>query len=182
MIKYTQQAANDAMMRTADLMLTAALTAPKGSGKDTITGVIISGDDKDRLAEAMREIGKAEGKDFMIRDAGNVDASACVVIIGCKDTPFGMANCSMCGFENCAAMKKAGGNCVFNLSDLGIAVGSAAAVAADNRIDNRITYSAGRGAIAIGCLPENVKICYGIPLSVSSKSIYFDRGPGAVLL
>lgn len=182
MIKYIQQASKDAMMAVADLMLTAALTAPKGSGKDTVTGVIISGEDKDRLAGAMREIGKAEDKEFMIRDAGNVDSSVCVVLIGCKDTPFGLDKCGMCGFKNCAEMKKAKSNCVFNLSDLGIAVGSAVSLAADNRIDNRVMYSAGRAAIAIGCLPENVKICYGIPLSASSKSIYFDRGQGAVLL
>lgn len=167
--------------QVADLMITAAKTAPKPvekirSQSDT------TGEDKDRLSEAMREIGKAEEKDFMIRDAANVDNSICVVIIGCKDTPFGMDPCGMCGYKNCAEMKKSGGNCVFNLSDLGIAVGSAAAVAADNRIDNRVMYSAGRGAVAIGCLPENVKISYGIPLSVSSKSIYYDRGPGAVLL
>lgn len=182
MIKDMNQSEHDAVMQVADLMITAAKTAPKASGKDTVTGVILTGEDKDRLSEAMREIGKAEEKDFMIRDAANVDNSICVVIIGCKDTPFGMDPCGMCGYKNCAEMKKSGGNCVFNLSDLGIAVGSAAAVAADNRIDNRVMYSAGRGAVAIGCLPENVKISYGIPLSVSSKSIYYDRGPGAVLL
>ena len=87
----------------------------------------------------------------------------------------------MCGFENCGEMKKVGTNCVFNLTDLGIAIGSAVSVAADHRIDNRVMYSAGKGAIKIGCLSEDVKICYGIPLGAESKSIYFDRNPGAVL-
>ena len=78
-------------------------------------------------------------------------------------------------------MKKAGTNCVFNVTDLGIAVGSAVSVAADNRIDNRVMYSAGKGALKAGMLPPDVKIAYGIPLSISSKSIYYDRNPGAVL-
>ena len=78
-------------------------------------------------------------------------------------------------------MKKAGTNCVFNVTDLGIAVGSAVSIAADNRIDNRVMYSAGKGALKAGMLPPDVRIAYGIPLSISSKSIYFDRNPGAVL-
>ena len=99
MIKYMNQSEHDAVMQVADLMITAAKTAPKASGKDTVTGVILTGEDKDRLSEAMREIGKAEEKDFMIRDAANVDNSICVVIIGCKDTPFGMDPCGMCGYK-----------------------------------------------------------------------------------
>lgn len=67
------------------------------------------------------------------------------------------------------------------MTDLGIAVGSAVSVAADNRIDNRVMYSAGKGALKAGMLPPDVKIAYGIPLSISSKSIYYDRNPGAVL-
>ena len=88
----------------------------------------------------------------------------------------------MCGFENCAQMKKAGTNCVFNVTDLGIAVGSAVSVAADHRIDNRVMYSAGKGALKLGIFPEDIKIIWGIPLSAGAKSIYYDRGPGAVLL
>ena len=78
-------------------------------------------------------------------------------------------------------MNKAGTNCVLTVTDLGIAIGSAVSVAADNRIDNRVMYSAGKGAIKIGFLPKEVKVCYGIPLNATSKSIYFDRGPGSVL-
>lgn len=182
MFKTMEQAERDAVMAVADMMVTAAKTAPKGSGKDTVVAAVVSGEDKDRLADAMRELGEEYKEEFILRDAGNVDSSICVVLIGCKDTPFGLNNCGMCGFENCAKMKKAGTNCVFNVTDLGIAIGSAVSVAADNRIDNRVMYSAGRGAIKMGCFPENVKICYGIPLNASSKSIYFDRGAGAVLL
>ncbi|MBQ1430123.1 MAG: hypothetical protein IIZ05_00735 [Firmicutes bacterium] len=30
-------------------------------------------------------------------------------------------------------------------------------------------------------MTDDTAICYGIPLSVSNKSIFFDRGPGAVI-
>jgi len=124
---------------------------------------------------------KEYNEDFIVRDAGNVDSSICVVLIGCIDSPFGLGNCGFCGFENCAQMKKAGTNCAFNVTDLGIAIGSTVSVAADHRIDNRVMYSAGKGAIKIGFLPRDVKFCYGIPLNSTSKSIYFDRNPGSVL-
>ena len=181
MIKTMEQSERDAILAVADLMVTAAKTAPKGSGRDTVVAAVVTGEDKDKLRDAMLEFGRECGEDFIIRDAGNVDNSECVVLIGCISTPFGLGDCHMCGFENCGAMKKAGANCVFNVTDLGIAVGSAVSVAADHRIDNRVMYSAGKGALRLGIFPEDVKIIWGIPLSAGAKSIYYDRNPGAVL-
>lgn len=182
MIKTMEAAERDAAFQVADLMAAAARTAPKGSGKDKVVTLIVSGVDKDALAEEMRKTAGEYGEDFIRRDAGNVDASHCVVLIGVTSAPFGLNHCSMCGFENCGEMKKANANCTFNITDLGIAVGSAVSVAADHRIDNRVMYSAGRGAVRLGLFPEDVRVCYGIPLSTGAKSIYFDRAPGAVLL
>ncbi len=182
MIKTMLQSEKDALMNVADLMVMAAKTAPKGSGRDTIVALVVSGDEKAALRDAMIELGNEYKEDFIIRDAGNVDNSQCVVLIGCKSKPFGLNNCHMCGFKNCGEMQKAGTNCVFNVTDLGIAVGSAVAVAADHRADNRVMYSAGKGAIKLGLFPNDVKIVYGIPLSANAKSIYYDRAPGAVLL
>lgn len=182
MLKTMENAEFDAIMRTADLMVAAARTAPKGSGKDTVRALILTGEEKDRLADEMRKAADEYKEEFILRDAGNVDSSPCIVLIAAITKPFGLNNCSMCGFRNCAEMQKAGANCVFNITDLGIAVGSAVSVAADNRIDNRVMYSAGRGAIRMGLFPEDVRICYGIPLYTGSKSIFFDRGAGAVLL
>lgn len=182
MIKTMEMCEDDAVMRVADLMVAAAKSAPKGSGRDTVVAIVVSGEEKDVLRDSMLELGKEFCEDFIIRDAGNVDRSLCVVVIGCVDAPFGLGgHCKMCGFENCGEMKKAGANCTFNVTDLGIAVGSAVSVAADNRIDNRVMYSAGKGALKANMLPPEVKIAYGIPLSINSKSIYFDRNPGAVL-
>ena len=181
MLKTMQSAERDAIFAVADLMAAAAKTAPKGSGRDTIVTAIVSGETKDQLRDKLTELGTKYEEAFMVRDAGNVDNSTCVLLIGCTDTYMGLNHCSMCGFANCGETKKHGSPCVFNVSDLGIAVGSAVCVAADHRIDNRVMYSAGRAAVKLGLLGDNVKICYAIQVSTTNKSIYFDRNPGAVL-
>ena len=181
MLKTMEAAERDAALHVADLMAAAARTAPKGRGKDKVITVILTGEDKDMLVQKMHEAAEEYKEEFIDRDAVNVENSHCVVLIGVTSVPFGLDNCSMCGFKNCAEMKKAGANCAFNVTDLGIAIGSAVSVAADHRIDNRVMYSAGRGAVKMGCFPDDVRVCYGIPLFTGAKSIYFDRGPGAVL-
>lgn len=181
MIKTMNETKHDAIHVVADLMAAAALTAPKASGNDTIRTAIVSGEDKDRLRDKMIAMGQATGQVLYTRDAGNVDKSEVVVLIGCTGKLFGMDQCGMCGFGNCRSLRDSGGRCVFTVTDLGIAVGSAVSIAADNRIDNRVMYSVGRAALKLGLLPDDTELCYGIPLSINSKSIYFDRGPGAVI-
>ena len=164
-----------ALYAVADLMVLAARTAPKGRGMDNIITFVIDGAEKDALSAEMRKIGEKTGADFFIRDARNIDNSEFVVFVGVKTNPVGLENCSFCGFENCGATMKAGGRCAFNMTDLGIALGSAVTVASNHKADNRIMFSAGKAALNLNYLPENVKVCYGIPLSATSKSIYFDR-------
>ena len=162
-------------------MAAAAISAPKASGKDNILAYVLTGEDKAELANHMRDIARETDAEFFERDAGNVDASEAVVIIGARNVPFGLEHCGYCGFENCGQMVRAGGRCALIVSDLGIAVGSAVSIAADDRIDNRVMFSAGQAAQRMEFLDPSVKVSYGIPLSVNSKSIYFDRDPGAVL-
>ena len=181
MIKDMAYCEKEAALRVGEMMVAAAKTAPKGSGKDKVIGYVLEGKEKDALAEEMRKLAKEVGEDFIERDSHNVDESHCVVILACVSEPFGFSHCGMCGFKNCAEMQKAGTNCVFNVTDLGIAVGSAVSIAADNRIDNRVMYSAGQGAIRMGFMPKDVRVCYGIPLYTGAKSILFDRGPGSVI-
>ena len=164
----------------ADLMALAAKTAPKGCGVDNVVALVLDGKEKDSLADEMRKIAKTTGADFFERDAGNVDNSHLVVLIGARDNPVGL-NCGLCGFTDCAGEKQAGGRCAFNITDLGIAIGSAVSVAANDRIDNRVMYSAGKAALSLKFFEEDVKICYGIPLSSGSKSIFFDRGLVSVI-
>lgn len=181
MIKTMDDTKRDAILTAADMMAAAALTAPKASGRDTIRTAIITGEDKDKLRDKMLRLGESTGQPLYTRDAGNVDDSIAVVLIGCTGRYFGMDNCGMCGFEGCRECRNAGGRCAFTVTDLGIAVGSAVSVAADHRIDNRVMFSVGRAALKAGMMTDDTVICYGIPLSISSKSIFFDRGPGAVL-
>ena len=96
------------------------------------------------------------------------------MLIGAEKTYRGVGVCGFCGFGNCAGCKAAGGNCGFAYVDLGIAVGSAVAEAAIDMVDNRIMYSAGKAAEEL--YDSNV-LWMGVPLSVSGKSIFFDRKP-----
>jgi uncharacterized ferredoxin-like protein len=61
------------------------------------------------------------------------------------------------------------------MADLGIAVGSAAKTASMNNADNRIMERVGLAAMRLGMMKSNV--IYGIPLSATGKSIYYDRKP-----
>jgi uncharacterized ferredoxin-like protein len=72
-------------------------------------------------------------------------------------------------------MLAAGGTCSFNAGDLGIALGSAVSRLADWRIDNRIMYTVGMAAKELEILGPQVELIYGIPLSITGKSPYFDR-------
>ena len=47
--------------------------------------------------------------------------------------------------------------------------------AADSRIDNRVMFSAGRAALSMQVMDEDVKVILAVPLSAGSKSPYFDR-------
>lgn len=182
MIYKREYATKETVMRVAQAMVTAAVTAPKGHGIDNLLAVIVDGEDKAVLANHMRDIYKETGADFFNRDAGCVDASECVVLLATKDDPILLDNCGYCGLKDCAENRAAGASCAFNVTDLGIAVGSAVSIAADNRVDARVFFSAGKAALRMGIFDDDVRVCYGIPLSATSKSIFFDRDPGAVLL
>lgn len=164
-----------AIMRVADMMMAAARTAPKGKGLDRLETFFLEGEEKDQFTQSMRVYGKEIGADFFLRDAGNIDKAAAVVFFGAEDNYHGL-NCGYCGKASCAEASKDGVRCAFAVNDLGIAIGSAVSVAADSRIDNRVMYSAGRTAIELGLFSKNVKVAFAVPLSVSGKSVFFDRG------
>ena len=70
-----------------------------------------------------------------------------------------------------------GAPCVYATHDLGLAIGSAVALAADRRIDNRVMFSVGEAAYDLGFLPVAARIAMGIPLSATGKNPYYDRKP-----
>jgi uncharacterized ferredoxin-like protein len=57
---------------------------------------------------------------------------------------------------------------------MGIAVGSAVALAANLRVDNRVMFSVGKMAKDMDLLP-GCSMVLAIPLSISGKSPFFDR-------
>ena len=96
------------------------------------------------------------------------------VLIGAEQSYHGVPHCGYCGFGNCGNCKNAGGNYAFAYIDLGIAVSSAVMSAAVDTVDNRIMFSVGKAAAEMW-YAENV-LWLGIPISISGKSIFFDRG------
>lgn len=166
---------SEGLLEVARKVCIAARTAPKGKGSDNLVTVVLTGTEKDEVAAEMRRIGEETGVAFFIRDAENLRAAGALVLLGTKIKTLGVSNCGFCGFKDCAENEKNQGICAFNTGDLGIALGSAVSVAADNRVDNRVFFTAGRAALNLKILGEEVKIAYGIPLSVGGKSIFFDR-------
>jgi len=183
-----EQTEKDAALTAASLMAASARTAPKGRGLDAIETLVLDGDDVDRLAQAMESRAEkmpAHLAPILKRDAKNVRASKCVLLIGVHgapkkpEAPF---DCGACGMKTCAQQMKlpktgrdfTGPVCVFQAIDLGIALGSAARTAGELNIDSRIMYTAGLAARELNLLDADIII--GIPLSVSGKSPFFDRG------
>ncbi len=170
-----QHSRKDHILHIARGMMAAARTAPKAKGVDNLEIVTVTGDDLPRLAQKMRAMSEENGFKFFLRDANNVEQSDAVVVIGTRLGVFNL-NCGMCGFPTCADKSQFESvPCAFNTNDLGIALGSAAAYAADHRIDSRIMYSAGTAARAMGLVAADCKAVLAILLSCSGKSPYFDR-------
>lgn len=169
---------NEAVLHTAEKMCAAARTAPKAHGKDTLHTMVLTGDEKEALAQKMEEVSIREMGEKMStwygRDAANVRTAQAVVLIGVDNVKRHVPHCGYCGFRNCTACETAGGSCAFAYIDLGIAVSSAVSTASSDKTDNRIMFSIGKAAAEMGYL-ENV-LWLGIPVSVSGKNIFFDRG------
>jgi len=177
MLINSTKAEESAILNLAYNVCAAVRTAPKACGIDHIETAILTDEDKNRITTEMRRIYENLGETgkFFCRDADNVDASSAVILIGAKYTTRGLnEKCKLCGFENCDACEKAGAACVFTSLDLGIALGSAVSLIADNRVDNRIMFTIGQAAARLGLLGE-YKLIMGIPLSTSGKSVFYDR-------
>jgi uncharacterized ferredoxin-like protein len=164
-----------AARQVAALMLAAARTSPKTRGIDNIrTAVIDDEPTKQKLVAKMREIAAKENRPSLARDAGNIERSPAVIVIGVEANTAGL-NCGFCGKPTCDALEASGGICSFNTIDLGIATASAAEVAGRHHIDNRVMYSIGRATMDLELLGPKVKQALGIPLSVTGKNPFFDR-------
>ena len=126
------------------------------------------------------------GPPIFLRDAGNVRDSEACLLLGVRGRETVGLDCGGCGHADCNAMRAAAGpgetayggpNCVLKVTDLGIAVGSAVKTASLLNLDNRVMYTAGVAALGLGWLP-GCTVGYGVPVSATGKSIYFDRPGG----
>ena len=159
-----KDAIKNAVLRVAELMVAAAKTAPKGRGVDNVVSLIlVDREELEKLAQKMEDLASTYG-DFFKRDAEGVRRSDAVVIIGCKVVSYGLKK---------PDVYKHDPDLVISLVNLGIALGSAAKAASILNVDNRIMYSIGVAALELKLLDAD--IAFGIPLSVKSKNIYFDR-------
>ena len=173
-----------AIETVAGLMALSARTAPKGKGQDALVSRVLVGDEVRELARGMEALGEEKGIRFFLRDAGNVAESDACLLLGSLREPTAGLDCGACGFPTCAEMLMgdpaknrtnfAGPNCAIRMADLGIALGSAVKTASLHNVDNRVMYSAGVTALALGLL-EGCTVAYGIPLKASGKNIFFDR-------
>ncbi len=177
----------EAVKLVGSLMAVAARTAPKTRGLDSITTLILDGEEINTLAEAMeaKVAEKRTRSPIFVRDAKNVRGAQAVILIGVTGEPKNPKvplDCGACGYAGCGEFlegEKAEGEdfrgplCVFQAIDLGIALGSAAKAAGILNIDNRIMYTIGAAARKLDLLQADVII--GIPLAVGGKNPFFDR-------
>ncbi|HER25253.1 MAG TPA: hypothetical protein ENO17_09420 [Candidatus Atribacteria bacterium] len=169
----------EAIKDVTNLMGVAARTAPKAAGKDFVVVKAIYGEDVFKLAKEMISYGEESGKKNFDRDGANVKSSLAVLLIGITNATSLGLNCGACGYERCTdriSHKRNefnGPQCAFRVLDMGIAIGSAVKTAGMMNVDNRIMYRAGVVAKKIGLIDADFVM--GIPLSVTGKSIYFDR-------
>ena len=167
-----------ALDQVVELMSLSARTAPKGRGIDNLVVVAARAKAKDQLSAEMRRIVREEdGMPTFERDANNVDKAPVVLLLGQRVKVMGPKPCGFCGYKDCAENARNNGLCAISIGDLGIALGSAVSVAAAHHVDNRIMFTVGRAALNLKLFGDDeVKIAYGIPLSVTGKSPFFDRG------
>ena len=172
MITFEEDIRNENIKDIANKLMAAARTAPKARGTDNLVLAVATDDTIIALSDKMKQIAVEHNLEFFNRDAANILNSGAVILFGMKISPLGL-NCAACGFKTCGDKPK-NVPCFFNANDLGIAIGSAASLAADFRIDSRVMFSVGQAALQLNLMPE-CSMVLALPLSVSGKSVFFDR-------
>lgn len=174
MIYNEREIRKDLVMEAARRMASAARTAPKAKGVDILETAIVTGDDIQVLSNELRRIGEERQRMGLLRDADNILKADAILLIGTHLQRMGL-NCGHCGYKPCEAVPREV-PCAFNVMDVGIAIGSACATAADLRMDTRVMYSAGVAAQSLNLL-DGCSCVIAIPVSASSKNPFFDRKP-----
>ena len=77
MIISSKNAEREVVLCVARLMVAAARTAPKAGGRDNIKTLILTGEEKDKLADAMLRMGRVPGQ-----NSKNVRDASAIVLLG----------------------------------------------------------------------------------------------------
>jgi len=170
----------------AQLMAASARTAPKAGGKDFLEIVAITKEeDLKKIADAMKEYApRSTNEAYWMRDASNIENSQALLLVGLSKPVTAGYDCGGCGYPNCAEFSKnrelkekevgyTGPHCVMRMIDIGVALSSAAKTASTLNVDNRVQQRVGAVARAMGLIKGEVVM--GIPISITGKSIYYDR-------
>ena len=160
MLKLNPETEKEVLIKSAEEICIAARTAPKSYGEDKIVTAIVYDEELKKLQQEMRKIGEEKKLHFLLRDGENINDKI-VVLIGTSlktHPPLFLDN-----------------EYIDPCIDLGIAIGSAVSTASRLKIDNRIMLSIGLAAVNLRILGEDVRVAYGIPLSISGKNPFFDR-------
>lgn len=176
----------DVIETAAQLMAVSARTAPKAGGKDFLEIVVITqADDLRKIAETMTAYApRSTNEAFWLRDAANIENSQALLLVGLSKPVTAGYDCGACGSPTCAEFAKnrkladkemgyTGPHCVMRMIDIGVALSSAAKTASLLNVDCRVQQRVGAAARAVGLIKGEVVM--GIPVSVTGKSIYFDR-------
>ena len=169
-----------------NLMAASARTAPKAGGKDFLEiVVIIKDEDLKKIADTMKEYApKSTNEAYWLRDASNIENSQALLLVGLSKPVTAGYDCGACGYSTCGEFAKnrqlnakemgySGPHCVMRMIDIGVALSSAAKTASLLNVDNRVQQRVGAAAKAIGLIKGEVVL--GIPVSITGKSIYYDR-------
>ena len=169
-----------------NLMAVSARTAPKAGGKDFLEIVVITDESQlKKIAEAMKAYAhRSSNESFWLRDASNIENSDGLLLIGLREPNAAGYDCGACGYPSCSEFKQSrepvekemgysGPQCALRMMDIGVALASAAKTAGLLNVDNRVQQRVGAAARTLGLIQAQVVM--GIPVSISGKSIYFDR-------
>ena len=168
------------------LMAASARTAPKAGGKDFLEIIAVTNEeDLKKIADAMKEYApKSTNEAYWLRDASNIKNSQALLLVGLSKPVTAGYDCGACGYPTCGEFAKnrqlkekemgyTGPHCVMRMMDIGVALSSAAKTASIHNVDNRVQQRVGAAAKAIGLIKGEVVL--GIPISITGKSIYYDR-------
>ncbi len=175
MLNNVSEIKNEALKNAAGLMMNRMISAPKGKGKDDVSIILVDGAEKSALAAEMRTLGEARKRPGLIRDANNVGLAEYVIIAGSQKIVMNL-DCGFCSVPTCAESIQKDLNCAFPTADLGIAIGSGLSLAQQMGIDCRVMYTIGLAAVSLNLFKnDKIRVVLGIPLSISSKNVFFDR-------